>query len=191
MRLYTALLVLLTSVGAHAQTAVKSVETIEDIEIGMPADLVIAGLTKQGYALKDLFQLPPASGLAEWQVSFKDKSIGTFSVEKGRISAAARLVYDSQDSAPGDGAIGLAEALYWIFFDNGRTLPSENRDWKQAGTDVQFTTREIESRTPGSSLRMIFADMKNGAHYRITLLRNPGKPSLVVVDKTAPFIKKP
>lgn len=66
MRLCTAfiLLMLVASIPVAAQTAVpkatKAIDTIEDIEIGMAADPVIAALTKQGYALADEFK--PSTG---------------------------------------------------------------------------------------------------------------------------------
>jgi len=195
MRLYTAFIVLLlvVSLPVAAQTAVvpadKAVTTIEDIEIGMSGDPVIAELTKQGYALADEFKdasKTPTSDLAAWNVSLKDKYVGQFSVEHGRVTSVEVPVYTSQDGV----SIDLGEALYWILYDNGQALPSTDRDWKQTVTDVHFTTREIEQRTPGSSWRMIFADTANGASYRVTLARSQsGKPS-VFVTKLAPFVKK-
>jgi hypothetical protein len=192
MRLIVLFLFLLPF-AAQSQTAipkaVKSVENIEDIEIGMPADLVIAGLTKQGYILRDELQ-GAANNSALWNVSHGGKQTGEFTVKEGRVTAAEISVYNSQDAAPGGGAIEVAEVLYWILYDNGRTLPSDDRDWKQTGTGAQFTTREIEQRTPGSSWRMIFADMANGASYRITLVRSPDHVAHVFVSKLAPFVKK-
>jgi hypothetical protein len=35
-------------------TVPKTVSSVDDIEIGMSVDLVIAGLTKQGYTLRDM-----------------------------------------------------------------------------------------------------------------------------------------
>lgn len=198
MRPYTAYFVLVLfwfPVAAQTQPkVVKSVENIEDIEIGMSADLAIAGLTKQGYTLKDLlngYGVPPdANRPTEWLVSLKNKNVGNFSVEKGRVTSAEELVYDNLSPPPeGDGAIGLAEALYWIFYDNGRTLPSTDRDKKETATDSQFITREIDMRAPGTSYRMIFAHITNGIHYRITLLRSSGQPPRVSIDKLAPFVK--
>ncbi len=196
MRLYTAFIVLLVAVSdpAAAQTAVpkatKAIDTIEDIEIGMAADPVIAELTKQGYALADALKDTPGRptkgdipGL--WNVSLKDKYLGQFTVEHGRVTSVEVPVYTGQDG----GSIDLGEALYWILYDNGQALPSKDRDWKQTVTDVHFTTREIEQRTPGSSFRMIFIDTANGASYRISLVRSEGKPS-VFVTKLAPFVKK-
>jgi hypothetical protein len=112
--------------------------------------------------------------------------VGTFTVEKGRVTDVAVPVYTSNDGS----YIELAEALYWILYDNGQVLPSKDRDWKQTGTDVHFTTREIEMRTPGSSWRLIFADTANGARYRITLIRGPNEKPSVFVEKRAPFVKK-
>jgi hypothetical protein len=192
MRLYAALIALVSiRVEAQSQTA-KSVQDIEDIEIGMPADLVIAGLTKQGYTLKDAFKgitgLSPAA--ANWQVFSKEKYTGEFVVQEGRVIGAIISVYDSRDTAPGSGSIELAEALYWIFYDNGLALPSKDRDWKETETDAHFTLREAETRVPGSSVREIFARMANGANYKIFLSRIPGEPSSVTVRKMAPFVKK-
>jgi len=191
MRPYTTSVVLLlvVSLPVAAQTAVpkatKAIDTIEDIEIGMSADPVIAALTKQGYALTD--QLKAATGdPAMWNVSFQDKYLGEFSVEHGRVTSVGMKVYTSHDDS---GSIDLGEAVYWILYDNGQTLPSKDRDWKQTVTDVHITTREIEQRTPGSSWRMIFVDTANGASYRITLDRREGESS-VFVTKLAPFIKK-
>lgn len=191
MRPYTAFLVLLlvVPIPVSAQTAApkasKAIDSIEDIEIGMPADPVIAGLTKRGYALADAFKTATGDP-ALWNVSFEDKYVGAFNVEQGRVTSVEVPVYTSHDDS---GSIDLAEALYWILYDNGQTLPSTDRDWKQAATDVHFTTREIEQRTPGSSWRIIFVDTANGASYRITLVRSEGKPS-VFVTKDAPFVKK-
>jgi hypothetical protein len=191
MRLYTAFIVLqlVVSLPVAAQTAVskatKAIDTIEDIEIGMAADPVIAGLTKQGYALADDLK-SPTGGPAMWNVSFKDKYVGEFAVEHGRVTSVAMKVYTSHDDS---GSIDLGEALYWILYDNGQTLPSKDRDWKQTDTYVHITTREIEQRTPGSSWRMIFIDTANGASYRIALDRSEGRSS-VFVTKLAPFVKK-
>jgi hypothetical protein len=195
MRLYTASLVLfLFSVPVAAQSrtaapkAVKSVENIEDIEIGMSADLVIAGLTKRGYTFRDQLK-GDVPNKALWSVSYGGKQTGEVTAEEGRVTAAEVSVYNSTETAPGGGAIDLAEALYWIFYDNGLTLPSQDRDLRQTRTGAQFTTREIESRTTGYSYRMIFADMANGASYRITLVRSPGD-SHVFVSRLAPFVKR-
>ncbi len=194
MRLYTAFIVLLliVSLPAAAQTAVpraaKAIDTIEDIEIGMSADAVIAALTKQGYALAHVPEDAPVSDvIAIWEVSLKDKYIGEFIVEHGRVTSVEERVYTGQEGGP----IDLGEALYWLLYDNGKAFPSPDRDWKETETYVHFTTREIEQRTPGSSSRMIFADTANGASYRIDLIlrSQEGKPS-VSVWKLAPFVKK-
>jgi len=193
MRLYAGFIVLfyfLLPVAVQSQTAqaVKTVESVEDIEIGMPVDPVIAGLTKQGYTLRDQLEgAVPNNSL--WSVSYRGKASGEFTVRDGRVTAAEISVYNSQDPNPG-GAIEVAEVLYWIFYDNGRTIPSDNRDWKETATGAQFSTREIEERTPGSSWRMIFADMANGARYRITLVRSANHTPQVFVSKQAPFVKK-
>jgi len=195
MRLYTAFIVLplVVSLPVAAQApvpkATKAIDTIEDIEIGMAADAVIAELTKQGYALANVVKdapKTPTNDIGIWNVSLKDKYLGQFTVEHGRVTSVEVPVYTGQDG----GSIDLGEALYWILYDNGQALPSTDRDWKQTVTDVHFTTRESEQRTPGSSLRMIFADTANGASYRIALVRSQdGKPS-VFVTKVAPFVKK-
>lgn len=193
MRVYVWFVVLfcfLLPVAVQSQTAkvAKTIESIEDIEIGMPADPVIAGLTKQGYTFRDQLEgAVPNNSL--WSVSYRGKESGEVTVKDGRVTAAEISVYNSQDSNPG-GAIEVAEVLYWIFYDNGRTIPSDNRDWKETGTVAQFSTREIEERTPGSSWRIIFANMANGARYRITLVRSANHTPQVFVSKQAPFVKK-
>jgi len=178
------IVLLVVYLPAAAQTAVpadKAVTTIEDIEIGMSADPVISGLTKKGYTLVDAFK---TGDPAQWNVSLQDKYLGAFTVEKGRVTGVEVPVYTGYDN----GGIDLGEALYWILYDNGKTLPSKDRDWKQTSTDAHLTTREIETRT-GSSWRMIFVDTANGASYRISLFRSAdGKPS-VLVTKLAPFAK--
>jgi hypothetical protein len=191
MRLYTAFIALFLfslSVAAQSRTAVpkavKSVENIEDIEIGMSADLAIAGLTKRGYTFRDQFK-GDVPDQALWSVTYGRKLAGEIHVKEGRVTAASVSVYNNQD---GGGGIELAEALYWIFYDNGQTLPSRELDTKETATSAQFTTKEIEQRTPGSSLRIIFATMANGASYRILLMRGP--EGQVWVDKFAPFVKK-
>lgn len=110
----------------------------------------------------------------------------SLTVEHGRVTGAEVQVYAGED----DGGIDLGEALYWILYDNGKLLPSTDRDWKETATDVHFTTREIEERKPGSSQRIIFADMANGATYRIDMFRFQKQKSLVFVMKIAPFVKK-
>jgi hypothetical protein len=188
------MLFLVLVLGAQAQpTAPKAVRSLEDVVIGMPADLPIAGLTKEGYTLKDLYAGYAVGDSQNWSVFYKDKPIGSFSVEKGHVTAAEQQVYDSQDPATGSGdPIGLAEALFWILVDNGSPVNSVNRTFRQMGTDAQFTTREIETRAPGESMRMIFMHLDNGAHYRIDLSRNPGglrTAPRVTVFKLAPFVK--
>lgn len=169
-------------VAAQTAAPVKAINTIEDVEIGMSADTVIAALTKKGYSLVDAFK---AGDPTEWHVSSQDKLIGSFDVEKGRVTGVEVDIYTGQDHGS---AADFADALYWILYDNGKTLPSKDRDWKQTSTDVHFTTRDIGARTLGSSFRMIFVDMANGASYRISLFQNDGKPS-VYVTKLAPFVK--
>lgn len=125
----------------------------------------------------------------EWEVSTQEKNLGSFAVEHGHVTRVEVQVYTRQDDS---GSIDLGEALYWILYDNGKILPSTNRDYKETATDVHFTTRESEQRTLGSSQRIIFANMANGATYRIDMyrLRN-GKPSVAIfVMKLAPFVKK-
>ena len=96
MRLYTAFIVLplVVSLPVAAQTpvpkATKAIDTIEDIEIGMAADAVIAELTKQGYALADPFKdshKTPTGDIGVWNVSLKDKYLGQFTVEHGRVTS--------------------------------------------------------------------------------------------------------
>jgi len=185
--------ILLLAAQAHA-VAPKTVSSVEDIEIGMGGDVAIAGLTKAGYTLKDLFAGAgtAAADSQEWEVSYEGKEIGTFSVVKGRVADAEIQVYDSQDPpSGGSGAIGLGEALYWILYDNGSPLRSEGRSFRETGTDAQFTTREVERRTPGSVWRMIFVHLSNGAQYRIDLLRgNSDWTPRVTVFRRAPFIKR-
>ena len=106
---------------------------------------------------------------AQWNVSLQDKYLGSFDVEKGQVKGVEVPIYTGQDRNSAD----FGDALYWILYDNGQTLPSKDRDWKQASTDVHFTTRDIAQRSPGSSMRMIFVDMANGASYRITLIEAP------------------
>jgi len=72
-------------------------------------------------------------------VSFGDKFLGAFDVEKGRVTSAEVYVYTDH----GGGSIELAEALYWILYDNGQTLPSKDRDLKQTVTDVHITAAKL------------------------------------------------
>jgi len=186
MRLYTAFTVLLLAVSvlAAAQTVVpktKAIDDIEDVEIGMSADTVISALAKNGYTLVDAFKMGDPT---QWNVSLQDKYVGSFDVEKGQVTGVEVPVYTGQDS------IDFGDALYWILYDNGQTAPSTHRDWMQASTDAHFTTREIEMRTPGSSRRMIFVNIANGANYRISLGRSDGKQPSVSVVKLAPFVPK-
>src|SRR5437016_235264 len=95
----------------------KTISSIEDIEIGMSADLVIAGLTKRGYGLEAVGSPTDA---AQWNVSYKEKRVGSFFAEKGRVTSAEISLYNSQDPPKNSpGAIGFAEALYWILYDSG------------------------------------------------------------------------
>ena len=188
MRLFTAfsVLLLVVSIPMTAQNAapkaIKAIDTIEDVEIGMSADTVISSLTKKGYTLVDAFK---TGDPAQWNVSLQDKYLGSFDVEKGQVKGVEMPVYTGQDHGSAD----FGDALYWILYDNGQTLPSKDRDWKQASTDAHFTTRDIAQRSPGSSMRMIFVDMANGANYRITLYRRADGKSSSFVTKLAPFVK--
>ena len=188
MRLFTAfsVLLLVVSIPMTAQNAapkaIKAIDTIEDVEIGMSADTVISSLTKKGYTLVDAFK---TGDPAQWNVSLQDKYLGSFDVEKGQVKGVEMPVYTGQDHGSAD----FGDALYWILYDNGQTLPSKDRDWKQASTDAHFTTRDIAQRSPGSSMRMIFVDMANGANYRITLYRSADGKSSSFVTKLAPFVK--
>jgi hypothetical protein len=185
----TALLLLF--VAQTQATVPKTVNSFDDIEIGMPRDFAIAELTKQGFALRDSFSGNALLRDREWQVLYKDKAIGSFSVANGRITAAEINVYDSGDPPSGSiGAIGIGEALYWIFHDNGLPISADDRDFKETRTAAQISTRDVEMRTPNSSWKMFFVHLSNGATYRISLLRTSTEDSRAIVTKQAPFIKK-
>lgn len=114
---------------AHAQqgtatSPTKIVTSIETIEIGMPGDLVIAGLTKEGLSLKDDFGGGRDAEAQHWTVSNKAGVVGEFSIEKGRISSAEVQIYPRAGNSE---AVDLGDALYWIFYDNGLLLKSEDR----------------------------------------------------------------
>ena len=190
MRLSIAFIALLLtlSIPVTAQNedpkAARAIDSIENVDIGMSADTVISALTKKGFTLIDVLQ-GKSGNLAVWNVSLQDKYLGSFDVENGQVSGVEVPVYTGQDHGSGD----FGDALYWILYDNGQPLPSKDRDWRQASTDVHFTTRDIAQRSPGSSFRMIFVDMSNGANYRITLFRNGDGKSSSFVTKVAPFVK--
>ena len=183
--------------AAQVQTTApkpKTVSSIEDIEIGMSADPVIAGLTKQGYSLEDSYhgQLPKTPS---WSVSFNGSYVGNFDVENGQVTKAEKVIYDSQFPPKTSlGAIGFAEALYWIFYDHGVTLPSKNSlvEMKEKTGAADFVTRDVDLRLPGASMRMLFVYLSDGNHYRIQLTRHDadGIPPGVSVVQLAPFVIK-
>ena len=174
-------------------TAPKSVSSMADIELGMSGSLVIAGLTKTGYTLNDVLKASLAEG-RHYAVSRDGKYVGSFDVEKGRVSAAEISVYDSDMKAAGEKAIGLAEAMYWIFYDGGVPVAPTGgaTETKVRRSVASITTKEFVLRDPGASIRMIFVNSGDGSSYRILLTR----PALdqvgeahISVSKLAPFIR--
>ena len=184
-------IVLMTSRYAQPQTKQPAapivVSSLEDVQVNMSADAVIVGLSKQGYSLKK----EPAD-VERWVVSWQGKYVGEFFAEKGRVTSAEISLYNSNDPPKGgSGAIGMAEALYWIIHDNGNPAPakasSEVRE--EIESSAQLTTREMDFRTPGTSFRMIFVSV-NGSSYRITLSRSDDHAPYVFVTRLAPFKKR-
>jgi len=169
----------------------KDVATMWDIEVGMPSDLVIAGLTKHGYSVTNsLERAAPADVAADWEVSLKDKSIGSFFVKKGRVDSAEILVYDSLDPPKhSPDAFGLADALYWVLRDSGVSQTHDDDILEERLTPAMLTTREMDFRKSDVSYRMIFISA-NGNSFRMTIVRSPDHAPTVSLYRLTPFDKK-
>jgi hypothetical protein len=63
-----------------------TVSSIEDIQLGMSIDSVIAGLTKAGYTVASPVKFDRPSGF--WNVRWHDQEVGSITAEDGLVDSA-------------------------------------------------------------------------------------------------------
>jgi hypothetical protein len=102
----------------------KPIESLRDLELGMPRDHVLAGLSGH-YKIKEEFPSPPddpSKGFDAWVVFSGDAYAGELLFNDGKLKAAAISLYTTGEG----GERELVDKLFETFFDNsGRSTIKE------------------------------------------------------------------
>lgn len=162
-----------------------TVSTFEDIQIGMRETEVISALRKGGYTVK----IPGINEGPGRMVTQGDRLIGAFWVNvEGTVTDADERIYDRQISSKEDGAIELAEALFWVLRDEGDVLDTKKKNQSATQLAAFLSTSDTVPGYPGGSIKSIHISTKSGNHYAVNLNR-VGTSSTVTIIKRAPFRK--
>lgn len=150
-----ATLVLLSCCPMLGQTKSNSITSIHDLELGMPRDMVLAGLAA-GYTLKEATHAPSdAKDVDLWSVLSGNAWTGEVWFKAGKLDAASIILYDGGGDEP-----ELVNRLFQAIYDqSGQSMieekPGELWRTRQAHVAVESTEEMYGDKAKFRTLKFV------------------------------------
>lgn len=167
-------LILLGLTHLYAQQEVKPM-ALDDLVLGMPRDLVLAGLKASGYSTSE-----EVTGSDFWAVLSGDRYSGEIGFKGGKLRVAFKRLWTQGDPDP-----ILADRLFQVLFSqSSRSNLQENEDGTLSRVRDGSINFEIAEDTTFGHLQRQIKFLAGGSLFVLSVTDLPPTPRYLALDKS-------